>query len=62
MAAIPITEYIDVGTKVLTGGVAEVDFSALVFTKESMKSSIAEPYATSLADQISDYEDGSTRW
>ena len=37
MAAIPITEYIDVGTKVLTGGVAEVDFSALVFTKESMK-------------------------
>ena len=58
MAAIPITEYIDVGTKVLTGGVAEVDFSALVFTKESMKSSIAEPYATSLADQISDYEDG----
>lgn len=58
MAAIPITEYIDVGTKVLTGGVAEVDFSALVFTKESMKSSISEPYATSLADQISDYEDG----
>ena len=58
MAAIPITEYIDVGTKVLTGGVAEVDFSALVFTKESMKSSIAEPYATSLADQISDYEGG----
>lgn len=58
MAAIPITEYIDVGTKVLTGGVAEVDFSALVFTKESMKSSIAEPYATSLADQISDYDDG----
>ena len=58
MAAIPITEYIDVGTKVLTGGVAEVDFSALVFTKESMKSSIAEPYTTSLADQISDYEDG----
>lgn len=58
MAAIPITEYIDVGTKVLTGGVAEVDFSALVFTKESMKLSIAEPYATSLADQISDYEDG----
>lgn len=58
MAAIPITEYIDIGTKVLTGGVAEVDFSALVFTKESMKSSVAEPYATSLADQISDYEDG----
>ena len=58
MAAIPITEYIDVGTKVLTGGVAEVDFSALVFTKESMKSSISEPYATSLADQISDYGDG----
>lgn len=58
MAAIPITEYIDVGTKVLTGGVAEVDFSALVFTKESMKSSVPEPYATSLADQISDYEDG----
>ena len=58
MAAIPITEYIDVGTKVLTGGVAEVDFSALVFTKESMKSSIPEPYATSLADQISDYGDG----
>ena len=58
MAAIPITEYIDVGTKVLTGGVAEVDFSALVFTKESMKSSVAEPYATSLADQIGDYEDG----
>lgn len=58
MAAIPITEYIDVGTKVLTGGVAEVDFSALVFTKESMKLSIAEPYATSLADQISDYENG----
>ena len=58
MAAIPITEYIDVGTKVLTGGVAEVDFSALVFTKESMKSSVAEPYATLLADQISDYEDG----
>lgn len=58
MAAIPITEYIDIGTKVLNGGVAEVDFSALVFTKESMKSSIPEPYATSLADQIADYEDG----
>lgn len=58
MAAIPITEYIDIGTEVLSGGVAEVDFSALVFTKESMKSSIPEPYATSLAQQIADYEDG----
>lgn len=58
MAAIPITEYIDIGTKVLNGGVAEVDFSALVFSKESMLSEIEEPYATDLADQITAYANG----
>lgn len=58
MAAIPITEYIDIGTKVLNGGVAEVDFSALVFSKESMLSEIEEPYATDLEDQITAYGNG----
>lgn len=39
--AIPIKEYIDIGSTVLNSSVGDIDFSGLVFTTDAMNETVA---------------------